>query len=352
MSDRLKIAHLLATPDGKPGGLERHTLDLCAELAKRHEVHLLADPDFAPHCSPSVHFHPIHFSRSRWNPLLYIEISKTLRNIQPQLIHAQAGKSATLVARLRRFFPSTACIATQHGVQKRITPYLAMDRVITVSATLAARYPKDKVRIVHNGLALPPKLSLHERQALRRTLDPDDGRPLLIAVGRLDPIKGFDILLQAIAHLDCTLLLVGDGPAKEALQTLASELRISGRVIFAGWRNDVPQLLQAADLCVISSRSEGFPLVMIEALHAGTPLVSTDVSGVRELLPKELLVPSNDADALALLLRQSLADLVLTRTKLDSAFTLASETLTLEGMSNCTEDVYRELLSSSSRHTL
>lgn len=351
MPDRLKIAHLLATPEGKPGGLERHTLDLCAELATRHDVHLLADPGFQPHCAPTVRFHPVHFSRSRWNPLLYREIYKTLRQIQPQVIHAQAGKSAMLVARMRHLFPDAACIATQHGVQKNIRPYLAMDRVITVSATLAARYPEHLVRVVHNGLEPPLLLSAHERQHLRATLVAGDNRPLLIAVGRLDPIKGFDLLLQAIAPVDCRLLLVGDGPAREALQAQAEELGLRDRVIFTGWREDVPQLLQVADLCVISSRSEGFPLVMVEALHARIPLISTEVSGVREILPAELLAPVENAEALASLLRRTLDNLTATRHLLAPAFHLASETLTLKGMGACTEAVYHELLHSHQSRT-
>lgn len=344
---RLRIAHILATPQGKPGGLEKHTLDLCGELARRHEVHLIADPGFAAACPPGVTFHPVDFSRSRWNPRLYREILRHVRAIHPELVHAQAGKAATLWRNLRRLVPGIAsipCVATQHGVQRNIQPYLGLDRVITVSAFLAARYPPGRATVIHNGLRLPPEVPAGERETLRSTLLAGHPGPLLLAIGRLDPVKGFDVLLQAMPGVPACLVLVGDGDQRQALETQVRDLGLADRVRFTGWRHDIPALLQAADLCVISSRSEGFPLVMIEALHAGTPLLSTDVSGVRELLPEDLLVPTEDAAALQARLAAHVPRLAALRERFAPLFTRARSELTLEGMARRTEALYGELL--------
>lgn len=345
----MRVCHILATPRGKPGGLEKHTLDLCGELAGEHEVHLVADPGFAAHCPPGVRFHPVDFRMSRHNPLLYLRILRHVRAINPDLVHAQAGKSATVWRNLRRLVPGLrriACVGTQHGVQRDIAPYLAMDHVITVSATLAERYPPERVTVVHNGLRLPQVLAMPEREALRsRLLDGHPG-PLLVAIGRLDPVKGFDLLLQALPGIPGKLLLVGDGEQRAALETQARGLGLENQVVFTGWRNDIPALLQAADLCVISSRSEGFPLVMVEALHAGTPIIATDVSGVRELLPADLRVPVGDAAALHECLVARVPEAAALRARYETLFSHAREALTLAGMAARTVAVYRAVLAS------
>lgn len=345
----LRIVHLLGTPRGKPGGLEKHTLDLCAELGKHHEVHLIADPGFAPHCAGEVHFHGVDFTRSRWNPLLYLQIAAIVRHVRPEVLHAQAGKAATVWRTLRRMFPGIACVGTQHGKQRNLAPYLAMDRVITVSAALAERYPPGRATVVHNGLRLPPPTAPEAIRALRAELAAGSARPLLIAVGRLDAVKGFDILLRALAGLDARLVLVGDGDERASLETLAGTLGVAGQVNFLGWRQDIPALLAAADLCVIASRSEGFPLVMVEALHAGTPLVSTDVSGVRELLPADLLAPVEDAPALHALLQRQIAGLPALRARLQPVFAHARRELTLDGMARRTEAIYLDAIAARHR---
>jgi len=344
----LCIVQLLGTPRGKPGGLERHTLDLCAELARRHQVHLIADAAFATHCAGDVHFHGVDFTRSRWNPLLYLQIARIVRRVRPDVVHAQAGKAATLWRTLRALFPAVACIGTQHGKQRNLAPYLAMDRVITVSGALAERYPHGRATVVHNGLRLPPAPAPDAIRRLRAELAAGSAQPLLIAVGRLDAVKGFDILLRALAGLDARLLLVGDGDEHASLAALAATLGVAAQVQFLGWRRDIPALLAAADLCVIASRSEGFPLVMVEALHAGTPLVSTDVSGVRELLPADLLAPVEDAPALHALLQRQLADLPALRARLEPVFARARRELTLDGMARRTEAIYLEAI--AARH--
>lgn len=341
---RLRIAQLLATPDGLLGGLEHHVLDLCQELATRHEVHLLADPGFAAACPDEVHFHAINFRRSRWNPLLYLAVLRCLRPLAPDIIHGHAGKPARLLAGLRRQFANSVCLATQHGEQKNLTPYMAMDAVIAVSPALATRYPEGFARTVPNGRRPPPRLSTLEREALRQRLGLHDRSPVLAAIGRLDPVKGFDLLLSALPGVDCQLLLVGEGPARADLSTLADTLGVGARVQFTGWRDDIPAVLQAADICVIPSRSEGFSLVALEALQAGTPVLGSRVGILPELLPAEWLAPPGDIGALAALLTRACARPDAVRAAEVDGFRLASSTLTLAAMADRTEAVYHELL--------
>lgn len=110
-------------------------------------------------------------------------------------------------------------------------------------------------------------------------------RPLALALGRLHPNKGFDLLIEALAESrNVTLWIAGDGPLRSSLERLASRLGITGRVRFLGWREDVPRLLAAADLLVCPSLHEPFGNVVIEAWSAGLPVVATASDGPAGLI--------------------------------------------------------------------
>ena len=109
--------------------------------------------------------------------------------------------------------------------------------------------------------------------------------PLVLALGRLHPNKGFDLLIEALAATrDITLWIAGDGPLRSNLERLASRLGIAGRVRFLGWREDVPRLLAAADLLVCPSLHEPLGNVVIEAWSAGLPVVATASDGPAGLI--------------------------------------------------------------------
>jgi starch synthase (maltosyl-transferring) len=118
------------------------------------------------------------------------------------------------------------------------------------------------------------------------------GRRLVVCVGRLDRQKGLDWLLKTapewFARLpDCDLVLVGKGPDESRLQGLARRLGVAGRVCFAGWRGDVPEILAASELLVLPSRWEGMPNVVLEAMASRRPVLATRVEGLSELLGEE-----------------------------------------------------------------
>jgi len=142
-------------------------------------------------------------------------------------------------------------------------------------------------------------------------------RPFMLAAGRLVHQKGFDILIRAFATVarECgqlRLAIAGEGPAAQALRDLVAELRLDSRVVFLGQVRELKTLMQQAEGFILSSRYEGFPNVLLEALASGLPVVATDCpGGPREILRDGefgLLVPCEDPPALAAALRRLATD--------------------------------------------
>jgi glycosyltransferase involved in cell wall biosynthesis len=140
---------------------------------------------------------------------------------------------------------------------------------------------------------------------------PDDAT-LIVALGRLHPNKGFDVLLRALAGVEGAVLwLAGEGPLRAELEALAQSLGIASRVRFLGWRDDGPRLLASADLFVCPSRHEPLGNVVLEAWAAARPVIAAAAQGPRQLIEDGidgLLVPVDDAVALAAALNRARTD--------------------------------------------
>ena len=184
----------------------------------------------------------------------------------------------------------------------------AADLVLAVSSDLADNARRLGARDVRVVPALAPPLPppARTRAEVRDELGLDEGRPLVVAVGRLHPQKGYDVLLDAVARWERDgrlapaplVAIAGDGPLEAELTERIRAERLP--VLLLGRRSDVADLLGAADLCVLPSRWEGSPFTAQEALRAGTPLVSTRAGGIPELVGTGAeLVPVRDAAALA-----------------------------------------------------
>jgi colanic acid/amylovoran biosynthesis glycosyltransferase len=141
----------------------------------------------------------------------------------------------------------------------------------------------------------------------------DKGRRLLF-VGRLVAAKGLPILLEAMAQLgDAVLRVVGDGPDRKMLEEMARSLGVAGRVSFLGYQSQtqVRELFKQTDVFALSSFAEGVPVVLMEAMAAGVPVVATRIAGIPELVRDEengLLVPPGDPDAASRALRRLIED--------------------------------------------
>jgi glycosyltransferase involved in cell wall biosynthesis len=159
---------------------------------------------------------------------------------------------------------------------------------------------QSQIYIVPNPVLLPSKNDNLAKKLLNK--------PSLIAMGRLEKQKGFDILLQAFTKIkdyypEWTLTILGEGTLREELENLREKLGLSDRVYFPGRVNNPTQFLKQANIFVMSSRFEGFPNALCEAMACGLPVISTDCpSGPREIIRDGvdgILIPNEDVTALA-----------------------------------------------------
>jgi glycosyltransferase involved in cell wall biosynthesis len=239
-------------------------------------------------------------------------------------------------------------VSTMHGftggdLRNRLYEWLQrrearrMEAVIAVSRALgdqlaAAKVSRERLHVVPN--AYSPRAHFAERSAARRELGLPQEAYVVGWVGRLTVEKGADVLVDALAHLGQEPVLtsfVGDGDQRQSLVT-RSAATAPGRVFWHGLVLDAARLLRAFDVFVLSSRTEGTPMVLFEAMNAGIPIVATRVGGVPDMLrPQDaLLAEPDDPQSLATAIRETmrnpaaaLARVASARARLDAEYTVA-----------------------------
>ncbi|KPQ01924.1 glycosyltransferase [Marinobacter sp. HL-58] len=341
---QLTIALAIATPGTGWGGMEKHTADLADALAaKGHEVHVLAHVAHQDRFADPVKFHPLPFQLGRRNLWLRYCFRRTLRSIRPDILHAQGNKAASLVS--SRANHARATVGTLHGTKSSHKAFDKLNGVIGVSREITDAIDHPNARLIFNGLQRPDPGG--ESLASPDFAIPDQ-RPLLVAAGRLEPVKQFDRLIRAWARADCDgkLVILGEGSQRARLDALIRELELTDCVLLPGHESCIQLWLQAATACIITSSREGFPYIMVEALMAGCPVLSTPVSGVRDFLPDSCIAVSDSVDDIAGLIRTSLTAPDSLAGLQENAFEQARAQLTLETMVAKTEAFYRDLLAS------
>jgi glycosyltransferase involved in cell wall biosynthesis len=246
-------------------------------------------------------------------------LDRARRDLQATLLHVHNPTLAVLAALVTARGRRLPGLVSVHGVPDE--DYSRAGRglrlaglpIIACGPTVAGALLAAGVRVLStivNGVGPPPAPASRNAVCTEWGLSPD--RPLVVSVGRLVPQKNHALALQALAEVsEAVLVVAGEGPLRDDLQRQAEVAGLAGRVVFAGARPDARALIGAADAVLLPSRWEGLPLVALEALAAGTPLVATDVRGLRELLTDgedAVVVPPGDATAMASALRSVLFD--------------------------------------------
>ncbi len=340
------------------GGAERSLLNLAA--AHRGAAHLVVCSTHralldAAQVIDGVDTHFIESRTSPWGAV--IDHRRAFRRlgldlVQVTLANPFASRPALLAARLAGV-PTVAVEQLVLPSRRRRGKALARLSGLLHSMTVAVGdasaddvvrwvgIPRRKVRVVHNGV---PDPGPPEGGTAKRVGAP----PILGCAARLEEQKGIDVLLAAMVDLaDVRLRLFGDGSLRSELEGRAERLGVADRVEFLGWVEDAPRRIAEVDVFVLASRDEAFPLTIVEAMLAGTPVVATDVGSVREAVidgVTGLLVPAEDPVALASALRRMVDDADLRATVAAAARRLAEERFTAAAMADGYERVWAEVL--------
>jgi glycosyltransferase involved in cell wall biosynthesis len=322
-----KFSLMLVTTWLTRAGAETQVKDLACEHARRGArvmVVSLRDPEaFVPELSDAgVQVVSLGMSRGVADPRGLVRLGRAVHGFRPDVVHSHMVH-ANLLSRVTRLFcrmPVLVCTAhnTNEGGRWREWVYRVTDRLADVTTNVSRagveRYirvgaaPAGRIRWIPNGVDVGRfERGPATRDAVRTALHVADAF-VFLAVGRLERAKGFDVLLQALSLVrtrndNMAVLIAGDGSQRAKLDAQASSLGLgAGIVRFLGTRDDVPDLMAAADGLVLPSRWEGLPMVLLEASSACLPVVATDVGGNAEVVVDRVtgfLVPSDDEEALA-----------------------------------------------------
>ena len=327
---RRAVLHLLT---GRVfGGAEEHALSILTAINEYGFQPCLAAPGaliaaMEPSLSDAgVKCLPLEFS-SRLDVLTGARLLRFIRRENISILHCHLFTASLFGAGIARMAGVGAVLETCHGpevwrmgkglrasfwvdrqVGRLVDKYIAVSHAAERHLVGNKRVPKNKIRVIQNGRDLDrfAPANVNRRSATRAALGLGDA-PAILTMARLDEQKGHRHLIDAIAIVaerrpNLVTLLAGDGPLERSLRAQCAALGLTDRVRFLGYRRDVPELLEAADLVVLPSLYEGLPLVAIEALAAARPMVATEVDGTPEVVIHErtgLLVPPANPVALA-----------------------------------------------------
>lgn len=261
----------------------------------------------------------------KYDPRGVPRLSALLRSGRFDIVHVQGWPSILYVALASLLNPQVRYIVTEPNITNRrrrwhLKPlerflYSRFEHIVAVSQAaknaLVTYLPETepKITVIYNTLDRPTlDAEKRERATARKLLGLDENVPLILSAGGLSYKKGIDVLLHALAHLqqlhptlNPLTMIAKEGAERPSLEQLAAQLGLQTRVQFIGFRSDLAVYMSAADVLVLSSRWEGCPMVILEAMALGLPIVATDVGGVPELIQDEvsgLLVPSENPKAL------------------------------------------------------
>lgn len=313
---------LLTTPSMEVGGAERVVTILAEHLASRgHTIGLAAPPgalDADMVGTPHTRITLREDGRAMVGAMRStLSLSSAIRGFDPDVVHAQNVKYAVTAragATLARGRGRPAVLATFHGVlpaeYRRAAKLLgSADHVACVSSDLLARIlaaglPARKASLIRNAIDLAPPLADERRTALDLELELA-GAPTVAIVGRLVPQKAHERFLVAAKIVsrsvpEARFLIVGEGPRRESIERSIQAAGLEDRVRLTGQRSDAREIIARSQVLVFSSEWEGLSIAALEALAAGTPVVSTDVQGMRELLAggAGAIVPLDDGTEL------------------------------------------------------
>ena len=280
----MKIVHLVLS--NVYAGIEQHVNELTLNLEQESgiDVIIICNEEIASKFDSSSIEVINNFSRR--SPIGLIKLLLKIHKIKPDIIHTHGSKTTSIINLIKKIF-KIKHVATAHGIKNKTSTYKKATRLITVSQI--AKESIDASSVVINNW-YPPIVQG------KKSLNND----FVLAVGRLEKVKGFDLLIKSWVDIKEDLIIIGSGKEYDSLTNLITKHNLGTKVqiIAEMSQEELTNYYKKASMLIISSRSEGGPRVALEALYQEIPVISTNVGHMPEILPKELLAEPNNLDSL------------------------------------------------------
>lgn|GEM_PF-479956 len=279
----MKVCHFIASPGIGRGEVY---IDLVNSLSLEVDIILLVPKynTYNERLSKNIILIEYSSNNSRYNPFLYIELFNIFKNNKFDIVHTHFAKSTYIFYYLNKIF-NIPQVSTKHNPRKGKI-FEKINNVIAVSKDVKRSIYNSNVQIIYNGIK-DIKLNpfLHNNSVFT-----------MIAIGRLEKVKGFDYLIKECSKLnfDFNLKIIGEGQERKELELLILSLNLEDKIQLLGYRMDIPELLQKSDLQIISSLSEGFSMAFLEGLHYCKVVISTNVGIMKEILDEDFVVKKDN----------------------------------------------------------
>lgn len=266
-------------------------------------------------------------SEKHHSPLaLASRLAKVFKQFRPDVVHTHKYKDSILASIVARSMQVPHVVRVVHGMPEpfkglknvKMAGYTIADRLVTgwmvdkviavssdIEQILIGTYGADRVACIHNGIDLEMVSVTIPRADIRKKWHIDDKAIVIGTVGRLVPVKGHVVLLEAFrilsqSYQNVILLLVGDGPLRVQLESEANRMGLGRSVIFSGHQEHSYDFINMMDFFVLPSLYEGIPMVLLEALALRRPVIATRVGGIPEVVSHGnsglLVTPTNAGD--------------------------------------------------------
>jgi glycosyltransferase involved in cell wall biosynthesis len=260
------------------GGVEKIVVDSLNEISKYYECALIVPNGcrYKDKISSNVKIIEYKSYDKRYNLFLYLEVLNVIKNYD--IVHTHGAKATQITYLLNKIY-SFIHIATKHNSRKGKI-FNKVKNVISVSSEVAKTITHPS-KVLYFGIQKSENLEVKKNDIFT-----------ILAIGRLDPIKGFDNLIKEVSKLDFEfrLNIIGEGSQKEKLEKLIIDNKLENKVSLLGFKNNIPEYLASSHLQVISSLTEGLPLTLLEGIMNSPVIISTPVGGIVEVLDKDYLV--------------------------------------------------------------
>ena len=323
----MKIAHYVLSSTF--AGIEQHVQELTDIQGRDNEIIVICNQSISHHYT-NIEVKVVE-NISRRSIFGILSLILVIRNIRPDIVHSHGSKTTSIINSVRRFI-KLRHVASVHGIKSKTKVYNKAHRVIAGSQKIQDSLKTDS-SLVENWWhpSLPENIN--------------NTAEYVLAIGRLEPVKGFDLLIESWVNVNKKLLIVGDGPEHSKLNSLIDKHGLGDFITITPSvsKEGLIEYYQKASLLIVSSRREGGPRVALEALYLHIPVISTNVGHMSQILPQELLAEPDNLESL-----KSLIDNWIDRSmSQESIFEYVAQEYSIDKASKKVLSVYEDLLSKS-----